>query len=504
MWSFVLFALSIDILTKAHTHYFLFWSVTALLVVFGWVTAIGLAITGLGAALRASSARAYDVLAPIGALACVGFVAHAYPVLNFVILILAPAGVIWARVRRIRWNLATVHGLLQKACLFLSPVLPIFWLNATTFERYGPTTVPSLEDARRVPARPGRVATDDFYLFVFDGWSGQFTLPGGKVNPEFPNLAAAAEEMCLFTDAHSPACFTVNSLPRLLFQTRARFALRGGTLGFWDGEFHAARELPSLFTRARERGYRTYMVGWFHPYQVLLGDTTDFVRSVCYGHHLGETPWQLGLAFLWDSVHAVDPKLAAATVGSFPVMRNHAIAWQCATLVEYARAVLDDPRPGQFAVFHLPPPHWPYCFTRNGPRADLNVEYEDTVANAMDSHRYVDHLIGDFRSRLRDSGRWEDATVVFVSDHSCPDDPELHRAPSAEQWNHVPLLIKFPGQRQTVRVDAPFSTVHLAEVLDAVRERHTAREDLDRLVRERRLHEPLADEELYFRHPIMK
>ncbi len=505
MWSFVLFIPALDLVTTRTNRYFLHWSATALLVRLGWVTAIGLGITGLGAGLRASSRAAYERLAPVGALLCVALLAGSHAYFGGLVLVVIPVLLLWSRRRRVAWSLAGIHGGLQRACLFLAPVLPLFWLNAATYDTFGPASVPTLEDARRVPARPGETPADDVYVFVFDGWSYRLTVPTGEVAPEFPSLRAAAGGMCVFRDAHSPGCWTLGSMPRLLFQRRDRIALRGPRAGFWDGEFRPVEGLPSLFTGAREHGYRTYMVGWGHPYHRLVEGSVDHVRSVCYYHSLGESPWSMGISFLWDAGLALQPTLARVAFGSYQVQRNRALVLQTRLLLDHATAVLEDPRPGQFAVFHLPPPHWPFCFRLDGPR-DLDAEYENSSPElAQEQLQYLDRVFGDFESKLRAGGKWDRATVVLTSDHTWVDDPELKASgASAERMTHVPLLIKFPGQQEASRVDAPFSNTWLADLLEAVRRERVDPVGLDRLVRERAWHQPLANEEIDFRRPLEK
>jgi arylsulfatase A-like enzyme len=82
--------------------------------------------------------------------------------------------------------------------------------------------------------------------------------------------------------------------------------------------------------------------------------------------------------------------------------------------------------------------------------------------------RYVDAMFGELMERLRELGVYDDALIIFSSDHG------------EEFWDHgdyghgqslfheliqVPLMIKTPGGSRTGRVEAPVWTVSLAPTI---------------------------------------
>lgn len=93
---------------------------------------------------------------------------------------------------------------------------------------------------------------------------------------------------------------------------------------------------------------------------------------------------------------------------------------------------------------------------RSGSRQLDTAEKEALVARYDGELRYMDDQIGRLLDGLRDLGRWDDALVIFVSDHG------------EEFWDHggfehghthyremirVPLIVKRPGGAPGVRTD---------------------------------------------------
>jgi hypothetical protein len=86
----------------------------------------------------------------------------------------------------------------------------------------------------------------------------------------------------------------------------------------------------------------------------------------------------------------------------------------------------------------------------------------------------VDGMIGHLTAHLKDTGAWDDATVVVTSDHGIDiTPPGFTRTPSADNRDElfrIPLFIKAPGQTRGEVRDDPASTVDvlpsLVDLLD--------------------------------------
>lgn len=492
-------------------RYLMHWSWPGPVLYTGLVAAVGLVLSGLGLAVRWwRPALAHRLVLPAGLFVIGVFVRqslfydwkNASNLLLNAVAVLVVLGVLVELGRRLRWTAAKLRAALVKVSLFFVPVVPIVWITAFSFPRYPLPPTPSLDDARRVPAAEGRQPTDNVYLFVFDAWSYRMTLDEGEVWPHLPHLRQGSERMCVFTDAHSPGCHTVTSLPRLIFQrSDAYVPLRGERIGFWDGAFHDTRELPSLFTRAREQGYRTYMIGFYHPYHAMLGNSVDLVRTVPETAAFGEGAWPLTQAMFAEwTARLLGPRLAYYTVGTMPSQRNRRFVYFTQTVLDYVHAVLDDPRPsGQFAMFHVPLPHCPFCFGPDG-LGPLSETYNSASADLLRNQlQYTDQVIGKILEQLEARGKGQNSTIILTSDHTWREDPMLPR--KARDWTHVPLFIRLPGQQESVRVEAPFSTVHLGRLLETAREPGFSPEAMPSMISSSDWYVPVPDREIKPKHP---
>jgi hypothetical protein len=371
-----------------------------------------------------------------------------------------------------------------------------------TYETYPGREYPPVEAVADRPHAGAEAPADNVYIFVFDSWSYRLTFDSaGAAWPQLPAVHEFADEACVFTEGYSPGCQTLEALPRLLFQRRELFVLHGGQPGFWNAEqFIPCSAAPSLFTEARARNYRTYMVGWHNPYHTLLEDRCDYVHSCSSQQLVGPSALERFAGVYWRFAGQLSgPVLNGPCACSDYLQLNYAFAWQNENLQRHARAVLADPRPtGQFAVLHLPPPHTPFVCRPDGLR-ELNAPYDFTNETlARDQLAYADRVIGEFLNQLRKSGKYDNSIIVLTSDHSWREDPALER--TARDLTHVPVLIRFPGQKQRVTVTAPFSISALAELLEYVRTSPQGWRNLDEVVATRQWHFPVADEEVEIKY----
>ncbi len=160
------------------------------------------------------------------------------------------------------------------------------------------------------------------------------------------------------------------SMPRLLYQRTDAFMLQDGEPGFYDGKrFHPCREQESIFVGARRRGYRTYMLGWYHPYFELLGAQADLQWSVRQTEWIGPRRSDQLLQILYEGAYSLfGNELLRRVYADSPDTANAGMVRSTRKMIAYFEAIIDDPSHGQFVVLHLPVPHYPYAHDRNGPR----------------------------------------------------------------------------------------------------------------------------------------
>jgi hypothetical protein len=75
-----------------------------------------------------------------------------------------------------------------------------------------------------------------------------------------------------------------------------------------------------------------------------------------------------------------------------------------------------------------------------------------------------------FTGALKASGRYDDALIIFTSDHAWPQDPDWEAGRLTEPRTHVPLIVKLPGQTRPLTIESRFVTSSLGALIRVVLE----------------------------------
>ncbi|MHC4839818.1 MAG: sulfatase-like hydrolase/transferase, partial [Planctomycetota bacterium] len=81
-------------------------------------------------------------------------------------------------------------------------------------------------------------------------------------------------------------------------------------------------------------------------------------------------------------------------------------------------------------VFHLPWPHPPFLWDRDGP-AEGSTSY-------LENAEWTDLKLSEIFDTLREESLFEESTIIITGDHGYPLGVD----------KHPPLLIKLPGQKE--------------------------------------------------------
>ncbi len=477
-WAFLLLAPELGSITLHGNRFHFHWTRIDLFVCFLGVTVLGLVIFLVGVFIRSTIPRWYSEICVGAAMISLGFLLWEYLVRRSVIPLLRTAlaetplalfaGVVIAAVSwRLGWTPDKWKAGLAALALIFSPTLPLFWLTALTYSTYESSSSLELES----PAPSAGAPEDNVFIFIFDAWSHRLTFEDGELTPEFTGLRNMGQELFVFEQARSPSIWTRLSIPRLIYGRDDALVCVDGRIRF-RGDTRPAEAMPSVFTKAREYGYRTYMVGWAIPYQALLGSSVDHVRSVPEPRMADESAWRKLMSFYRRDVIKILPagiiRRTPLTNRGIEIYRRYTTNTE--KTLSLVDVVLQEPRDAQFAVFHLPVPHQPFYYNRTGIRPRAKDYYSgDLVEAARQQHAYLDSLIGRFFDMLRSHGKYDKSTIILTSDHTWRRDPGLSQPLTQSAATRVPLFIKLSRQSAGERIASPFSTVHLGEVLDALR-----------------------------------
>jgi len=93
---------------------------------------------------------------------------------------------------------------------------------------------------------------------------------------------------------------------------------------------------------------------------------------------------------------------------------------------------------GRIHVLHLLLPHDPFIFNEEG---EVQTSWTSYRQQAM----FLDILVGEFTSKLKREGIYEDSVIVLTGDHGWRNIPPSPEEPPIQPIPHVPLVIHAPG-----------------------------------------------------------
>lgn len=373
----------------------------------------------------------------------------------------------------------------RQLCLIASPSLLLVGWRLIAMDTYAfrqdPLPPPAVEPA----AFTGdSAAGSPVYLFVFDEWSYPRTYSDGRLRPGFPTLTRLSSRATVFHDAHSPAGHTPASMPRLLFQTSRPEMVDRGRVGFLrDGEFVPAHACESIFSAGTARGYRTFMSGILLPYGAWLGDQVDVCRSYCWYPQGGGIPARLAVHAFNAAFYMTDPWSTFVHIKLKTRLNDHHLLDLYADQDRDVLHVIRTQPRKTFAVFHCVFPHNPYILNPDGSYRGPDPEAwrRPDAAGYCRNLACMDRRLGLYIDAMQQVGRFDDALLIVTSDHTWRFDPDRPQAEIDPGVTHVPLIIKWPGQREPVAVHTRFENRELKTLIDAALDGEPLARVVDRL-----------------------
>jgi arylsulfatase A-like enzyme len=339
-----------------------------------------------------------------------------------------------------------------------------------------------------VTAVPPPAGSPDVVLVVLDTTRADRLSTFGYARETSPSLSAFAADALRFTQARSPAAWTLPGHASLFTGT---YPSRHGAhfAGAWlpgesrDGRRQVAFPLsPKAVTMAetlRDFGYRTagMVANFSYMYR-------DFGVAQGFGHY-EDSP---GLLFrlrppVLQIAQQVDPGFCLAPFRSAREINAAGLAW------------LDRAPAGRpvFLFLNYMEAHQPRLasaphdgWSRDLPKAEVlarkNLWYEHAVPNLPDDERAfiganydgqlaaMDVALGELLAALRARGRYENALIIVTSDHGefLGEHGQMGHIGQMlyEPVLHIPLVIKFPGKDRLRGESA--TPVQLVDVLPTV------------------------------------
>ncbi len=363
----------------------------------------------------------------------------------------------WALCVHLFTKTARIKNAFKTLCLILSPIIPVFLITSFSYKTWTVTKGSLPKTPQLVAENPDKSNT---FIFFFDEWSYSRSYKERTLLPIFKHLGEFKELSAAFHNAYSPHRTTYQSLPRFIFQNNFTFSLKNNRFFFQtdDAEKITVEKMDSIFTVPHSEGYFNAIVAVSLPYAHIVGNDVDFISSHSVykmqgSNFLDRTFYHLLKSFVLYSFRFF-PQTAKWAEEAY---LNREQVRRTAMIHEQALAVIKNVTRPTFALFHYTIPHEPFVFDSEGPKDVFRI-YEWIPDNYMENLSYLDKIIGEIILTLQQSGKYENSLIVMTSDHSWRDDPDVLKDESNPKQRHIPLFVKFPGQKRGYQSDDKLNT----------------------------------------------
>jgi hypothetical protein len=352
-----------------------------------------------------------------------------------IITLVAISCAIW-QARRLARAGALVAELLSPLAVFIVLQIPLAILGVAHLPE--PNFTPPLQQVNSTHPRRPRVL-----WIIFDETDYRLAYeqrPAGVDLPEFDRLRA--ESVCA-TNAYPPADMTLISMPGLISGQPATNASPSGAselgLTLRDGRQELWSKLPSVFGSARELGFNTALVGWFHPYRRILHRDLNYCSWYPYP----------------SSFPSQQPTFGSAMFGQIGCLApgwEHSYANTCRAMIADSISIVTNDDFG-LILLHLPPPHQPGVYL---PEKDaFTVWPMPTVTGYFNNLALADRTLGKLRAAMTARGEWGKTWIILSADHSW----RRSRLYDGKRDLRVPFLIKAPGESNPTVYSQRINTV---------------------------------------------
>ena len=378
-----------------------------------------------------------------------------------------------------RWEARLAHAL-AVLLLILSPFIAVtFYQDIALAVRVSRMSFADPPPAPLLPPRPG---APRIVWLVFDELDQRLIFdqrPDSVHLPEFDRLRAQSLSA---EHAFAPARATEMAMPALISgRLVSKAEPRGSselmvTYGDSGPPLPWSRQ-PNLFSAARELGFNTALVGWYHPYCRVIGASLNscawFDGPLLRGALQRQAP--LADVMKQQAADALITMLGANKVGVDPRMVNRAereeeVRDHLAILTQGQRLAAD-PALGLVLV-HLTVPHPVGIWDRR--RHAFQVSGDSSY---LDNLELTDRALGELRQAMESAGLWDSSTVIVSGDHwwraeiwsrlDSLTGEEAAVAPALPD-HRVPFVVKLPDEKEPLAYQPEMNTVLTHDLLLAL------------------------------------
>lgn len=313
-----------------------------------------------------------------------------------------------------------------------------------------PARLDSMEDLET--AGPESIAYGSVYILLFDEFDRSVVLDDENNTDRFKYINGFNQKYTSFPASQSPFKKTRYTLPALLFQTNEKVTYNGdGSIEFRTSQL---QDGPCLLDMLAQNNQEKVAVTWYLNANGILAQREDIkIRSYARGYPnnlpVCDRIISIGTNIIEWSAVPIPGKLYGTTeyhLGHFASLTS-----------ELERVMFQgiDAKKSVVGFYHFTLPHGPYIYDRNGKMPVQESMVIDEQSGYLKAVDYVDSMLERIEHRLRENGKFDDATIIVMADHGL----------SEESRNEAMLMIKLPNQKSPRTVSRTFVSTDLAEWL---------------------------------------
>ena len=351
-----------------------------------------------------------------------------------------------------RWPRFVLHvlgaGLLIFVPAMLLTVGKIGYYSLTVRPEVQPQTPPLFPTA--TPSVEPRVV-----WIIYDELDQRVAFTSRPNGCQLPELDRVYDESLHATNAFPPGGSTIISLPAL---TTGRYVVRAKPVSRNELNITYAgtntpvgwSTQPTIFSRARELGFNTALVGWYHPYSRLFSSSLNFCAWYPYPPYQ-QSRGRTVIASMINQIWAL----------ASPLQQRRLLIDVYQKSLADSRDLVKDGRYG-LVMLHLPGAHFPGIY--DSAKGKFTLTCFSRSRGYFQNLQLTDKTMGILRRDMEQSGQWDRSWVIVTSDHWWRE----ARVYDGNLDYHIPFMVKAPGRNQPMTYGAPLNTVVTHDLILAI------------------------------------
>ena len=374
----------------------------------------------------------------------------------------------------LRWHRSVIRAA-ETIVLVLFPFVLVTFGQAvwSSIKVYYDVPFADYVDKPLAPLLTGRkISAPRVLWLLFDGMDQRITFLERPRTVKLLEIDRLSSQALTANNAYPPASLTLLSMPSLITGRLISNAQPVGPnelmITFRDAtEAVGWGTQPNVFSKARELGFNTAVVGWWHPYCRVIGDSlADCSWQGDVWDHMGRVDLEMTLSesilnlipILLNTIpltyrFQLPQRLGKALPIRLPERNREEHIKNYLSILKHAKEVVTNPDLGLILV-HWPIPHSPYIYNRF--KDDFTLDGDSSY---FDNLALVDFTLGEIRSAMESADIWEKTSVLMTSDH-------WYRARKID--HRVPFVLKVADQKEPVAYDPAFNTVLIHDLVFAL------------------------------------